>query len=485
ADQPEVFRPDLALKATEEALSIYRLLAADQPGKALKANEEALSIYRSLAADRPEVFHLDLADTLNDHCDYLLKFGRHEEALKATQELAQLSALLRIAPVLRLLKLFLTPKPLRSLCRLISNNALSGGASHLSAAWLAWTAHIVNDEKAMATLVDFGTLGEISVLHYRPSDHLPSRSRDLTPVARNLDPLMHPLRTLESDLEGHADGVNVVMRKAYSLAVVALPGRSGVQLPLIKVFCLFFPRDNSPRPPAACGVDPTVKMWDVRTSSDGDGRGDVVEDTLAQMVRPRIWIMSLLIRSYVVLIGNRLRFSTAKAHSSTEAIPSSQSNLVIDAFTPSVRSIIIEQMRYSPQLPTACTSGTKRSTLPGPLFSAVALKSYLVWILPHPSTGSDRTFTLDDLMMVTCVWKAHASEKLGLSKVANVSQENIELNCGRNGHIIRKLARSNAKLKQTMLDAQRVKEERRQKHSRAGETKPKAEWRKVVGAEQS
>jgi len=73
----------------------------------------------------------------------------------------------------------------------------------------------------------------------------------------------------------------------------------------------------------------------------------------------------------------------------------------------------------------------------------------------------------------------------GLSKVANVSQENIELNCGRNGHIIRKLARSNAKLKQTMLDAQRVKEERRQKHSRAGETKPKAEWRKVVGAEQS
>ncbi|KAF9504687.1 hypothetical protein BS47DRAFT_630940 [Hydnum rufescens UP504] len=72
-----------------------------------------------------------------------------------------------------------------------------------------------------------------------------------------------------------------------------------------------------------------------------------------------------------------------------------------------------------------------------------------------------------------------------LSKVANVPQENIELNCGRNGHIIRKLARSNAKLKQTMLDAQRVKEERRQKHSRAGETKPKAEQRKVVGAEQS
>jgi len=58
--------------------------------EALKANEEALSIYRSLAADRPEVFHLDLADTLNDHCDYLLKFGRHEEALKATQEVLEI-----------------------------------------------------------------------------------------------------------------------------------------------------------------------------------------------------------------------------------------------------------------------------------------------------------------------------------------------------------------------------------------------------------
>jgi DDB1- and CUL4-associated factor 13 len=41
------------------------------------------------------------------------------------------------------------------------------------------------------------------------------------------------------------------------------------------------------------------------------------------------------------------------------------------------------------------------------------------------------------------------------------------------------------KLKQTMLDAQRVKEERRRKHSRAGETKPKAERRKVVVAEQT
>lgn len=42
-----------------------------------------------------------------------------------------------------------------------------------------------------------------------------------------------------------------------------------------------------------------------------------------------------------------------------------------------------------------------------------------------------------------------------------------------------------AQLKRTMLEAQRVKEERRRKHTRAGEGKPKAERKKVVIAEQS
>lgn len=40
-----------------------------------------------------------------------------------------------------------------------------------------------------------------------------------------------------------------------------------------------------------------------------------------------------------------------------------------------------------------------------------------------------------------------------------------------------------SKLKRTMLEAQRVKEERRRKHTRAGESKPKAERKKVVLAE--
>lgn len=36
-----------------------------------------------------------------------------------------------------------------------------------------------------------------------------------------------------------------------------------------------------------------------------------------------------------------------------------------------------------------------------------------------------------------------------------------------------------------MLEAQRVKEERRRKHTRAGENKPKAERKKIVLAERS
>ena len=42
-----------------------------------------------------------------------------------------------------------------------------------------------------------------------------------------------------------------------------------------------------------------------------------------------------------------------------------------------------------------------------------------------------------------------------------------------------------ASLKRTMLEARRVKEERRRKHTRAGESKPKAERKKVVIQEQS
>ena len=53
----------------------------------------------------------------------------------------------------------------------------------------------------------------------------------------------------------------------------------------------------------------------------------------------------------------------------------------------------------------------------------------------------------------------------------------------RNRHIPKSVHKA-SKLKMTMLDARRVKEERRRKHTRAGESKPKAEKKKAVIVEQ-
>lgn len=116
------------------------------------------------------------------------------------------------------------------------------------------------------------------------------------------------------------------------------------------------------------------------------------------------------------------------------------------------------------------------------------------------------------------VWKAKASEKLGVvtareraaieyrskikerwsvdSEVARISryappplrsQSNTDLNRARwyRSRHIPKSVRSTDKLNHTMLEARRVKEERRRKHTRAGESKPKAEKKKFVVAEQT
>uniref|UniRef100_A0A0W0FW67 Putative snoRNA binding protein n=1 Tax=Moniliophthora roreri TaxID=221103 RepID=A0A0W0FW67_MONRR len=95
------------------------------------------------------------------------------------------------------------------------------------------------------------------------------------------------------------------------------------------------------------------------------------------------------------------------------------------------------------------------------------------------------------------IWKAKASDKLGI--VASRERASMEyrsslINRWKVDKEVGKIARtrylpkpvySAAKLKNTMLQARRVKEERRRKHTRAGESKPKAERKKVVLAEQS
>ncbi|OCH94616.1 WD40 repeat-like protein [Obba rivulosa] len=95
------------------------------------------------------------------------------------------------------------------------------------------------------------------------------------------------------------------------------------------------------------------------------------------------------------------------------------------------------------------------------------------------------------------VWKARASDKLGVItareraaiEYRDTLKDKWKMDAqigkvSRSRHIPKPVHKA-AQLKRTMLEAQRVKEERRRKHTRAGESKPRAERKKVVIAEQS
>ena len=103
-------RREDALKASQEAVDIYRVLAKDRPDAflpdlamslsnlgiplsdlgrredALKVSQEAVDIFRALAKDRPDAFLPDLAAGLSNLGSRISELGRREEALKASQE---------------------------------------------------------------------------------------------------------------------------------------------------------------------------------------------------------------------------------------------------------------------------------------------------------------------------------------------------------------------------------------------------------------
>ncbi|EKM57103.1 uncharacterized protein PHACADRAFT_254662 [Phanerochaete carnosa HHB-10118-sp] len=95
------------------------------------------------------------------------------------------------------------------------------------------------------------------------------------------------------------------------------------------------------------------------------------------------------------------------------------------------------------------------------------------------------------------IWKAKASEKLGVittrERAAIEYRDSLKEKwkfdpevgkIQRTRHVPKPVYKA-AQLKRTMLEARRVKEVRRRKHTRAGASKPKAERKKVVIAEQS
>lgn len=95
------------------------------------------------------------------------------------------------------------------------------------------------------------------------------------------------------------------------------------------------------------------------------------------------------------------------------------------------------------------------------------------------------------------IWKAKASEKLGIVTARERAaieyrdtlkdrwkHDNEVGRIQRNRHLPKPVYQA-AKLKRTMLDTRAVKEERRRKHTRAGESKPNAERKKVIIVEQT
>ncbi|KAF8576049.1 WD40 repeat-like protein, partial [Ramaria rubella] len=95
------------------------------------------------------------------------------------------------------------------------------------------------------------------------------------------------------------------------------------------------------------------------------------------------------------------------------------------------------------------------------------------------------------------LWKAKASEKLGIidarERAAMEYRESLKERwkvdaevgrISRRRHLPKPVQKA-SQLKKTMLDAGLVKEDRRRNHSRAGESKPKAERKKIVIAEQN
>ena len=82
-----MFRPDLAMLLNNLANMLSEL---GQREPALLAAQEAVDLYRELAAQRPDMFRPDLAGSLNNLANMLSALGQREPALLAAQEAVDL-----------------------------------------------------------------------------------------------------------------------------------------------------------------------------------------------------------------------------------------------------------------------------------------------------------------------------------------------------------------------------------------------------------
>ncbi|MDY7230181.1 tetratricopeptide repeat protein [Hyalangium rubrum] len=83
---PDAFQADLAMSLNNLGLM---LAALGRPEEALKATEQATETYRALAQSNPIAYQPNLAGSLNNLGNRLSELGRREEALKATEQAAE------------------------------------------------------------------------------------------------------------------------------------------------------------------------------------------------------------------------------------------------------------------------------------------------------------------------------------------------------------------------------------------------------------
>ncbi|KAJ2919667.1 hypothetical protein MD484_g683, partial [Candolleomyces efflorescens] len=344
---------------------------------------------------------------------------------------------------------------------------------------------------------------KISALQHDPAVHVPLRPGDPTPIQRNLNPSMHPFakarertRALNAakldkifskpfvdSLEGHIDAVEVLAKPLESLTTVASGSWDGARLttigqilssPLLPapskygmkptpISNLTFPTSNEtvssvrfnlaePSVLASVGSDRTFTLYDIRT-------GKAERRVVMQIYKGHVAaVMSCDWAPTGVEFVSGGWDRTVRIWSSREAGGREKG--------PGGREVVYHTKRMQRVTSTIYSSDAR-------------------YILSGSDDGNVR------------IWKAKASDKLGVitgrERAAMEYRESLTKRWSVDkevGRVMRtrhlpKAVYKASQLKTTMLDARRVKEERRRKHTRAGESKPVAEKKKVIVTEQS
>ncbi|KIY68889.1 WD40 repeat-like protein [Cylindrobasidium torrendii FP15055 ss-10] len=442
---------------------------------------------------------------------------------------------------------------------------------------------------------------KISVLQHAPAEHLPRRPGDPTPVARNLDPLMHPFararertralnaakmtrmfaKPFVAALEGHMDAVEVITKKPGDLITVASGSWDGglivhnistrshiLNLPQAhkgKLSGITFADDSRI---LSCGVDRTVKLWDTRSQDETPSmvfpgkspfnaldhhRSDPLFATASNIIQ--VWdesktsaISNLTFPTATETITS-VKFNQSEP-SVLASIGSDRSFTLYDIRTGKAERRVIMHFRsnalsWCPTHPTTLLLASEDHNLytfdirhmdtPSQIYKGhVAAVMSCDWSptgLELVSGGWDRTIRLwkkdrgtsedafhtkrmgrisstvvtNDARFLLSgsddgnlrIWKSNASEKMGVvnsRERAAIEYRDELVNRWKMDKEVGRVARARnlpkpvhqaSKLKTTMLEAQRVKEERRRKHTRSGDSKPKAARKKAVIVEQA